>query len=310
MDASLINQYPIGFDESKNMTDQFNLHSGLRSNMSGDTILFYGWMNNTSKQNLSIKPYVIELKTEEHYRCTPFRPGKDVLIRPGDTQFFSYAFVPVNNKRIYQHTSLAGDLNKSYSIQLNFIFDEHAKRISKSDIIFTVNSDDWSMYSERMASDHQFTLYDMKKPSEEQLREQDQHIRKLYRLLQINKPHVNLRCSETEILMNDIVLTNKLFAYKDSLYLNVRLINHGNFSLHFIPDSLHVNHPAQNYVRGNTSIQKGEQILLKKGDRFQKLINLGSQGNAADIISVDFSSLKLHHNNKEIFTYHPVFKKR
>lgn len=307
IDENLQKQYPIRFEESETINDQFEMLSGLRANKQGDTIIYYGWISNQSKKEIILTPYLIELQSQNYSRCTPIHQNQNISISPGTDKFFKYKFLPINNKRIYRHSGFRGDLNQVYSIKVNFLLDHKRQAISRDQIEFTINSVDWDVYTKQFASDHLFTIYEMNNPDERQKEIQSKHLRKINALSTENKPNINHRVSETEILINDIVLTNKLFHFKDSLYLNFRIINYGKFPLHLNPDSIRI---TNSNIKGTTEISEEEFTLvtLKKGDRFQRVINLGYLLNVPEKLELDLSAIK-YFNKEKVFTYHPEFYK-
>ena len=311
-------QYPIAFETSNIKTPNgISVQAGLWANATGDTILFHSRIKNNAKTKIKISPYSLQIQTQEGYRSNPLTQSKELSVQPNSTKFVTYRFSPVNNKFLYLHTGNKGDLDSCYLFNLNFIRDINGKSLTDSLINFNVKKEAFKNYKQKYAKDQSFSLYELSKENQENRRKQLDYLQSLRKSNLTGKSKFernlkpSLRFSETEIMMDGVILTSKFFHVNDSLFLNLRLVNHGIGSLHFVPDSIHiVNSDSGNQIKQYPTGSAKSELILRKGDRFQALLNFGYYENPPQEIIADFSALKYSPQKNKLFTVPLSYTKR
>lgn len=289
--------FPISYEESQVNMKDLKIQMGLRASPKGDTLLFYAWISNHSNKNISLSPYLLEIQTDEDYRCVPIGQINDVTLKKNTTKFIKYRFTPVNNKLIYYYTGQNGDLNPAYHIKLSFLKDQNGKSFSNQKLTFPINPQHYHKFKTKYAEDHHYTFYELNY-EKDLIRIQENKLRQLDNSKQ--NQHINTNFSEKEISLNGLIFNNKLYHFKDSLYLNLRVVNHGNQTMCFSPNQIQViNHLSQ---------ANNKQIILKKGYRFQEKFNLGHYLTKPDGIKLNYSTFQLYPDLKEIFSFNPEFR--
>ncbi|PKQ64735.1 hypothetical protein BZG01_13730 [Labilibaculum manganireducens] len=292
--GKLEKQYPLKFEAPSIINSNgIFVNSGLCANASGDTLLFYGQIRNNRKSSIVISPYLLQIQTLENHRSNPISVRTKTVLLPDSSQSFVYKFTPINNKYLFSRTEKRGDLDSCYFIDFNFIRDTNGHSITNQVIKFNANEKLFSNYLNNFAHEHSITLYELTK----------------------EKLQSNFQFSETEIVMNGIVLTTKFYQDNDSLFLNLKLINHSSEYLKFSPDSIQITSidpesekEIRHQVVSAVTKSEGHKSILKKGDRLQTQLNFGYFKHPPLKIKVDFSTLKIHPQKIKVFSFNPTFR--
>ena len=315
-------QYPLKFETPSIINSNgIFVNSGLCANASGDTLLFYGQIQNNRKSSIVIFPYLLQIQTLENHRSNPISVRPKTVLLPDSSQSFVYKFTPINNKYLYSRTEKRGDLDSCYFIDFNFIRGTNGHSITDQVIKFNANKKLFSNYLNRFANEHSITLYELTKENSHIEAIQLNYLKKLHKNSLTNHAVVkenlqsSLQFSETEIVMNGIVLTTKFYHNNDSLFLNLKLINHSSEYLNFSPDSIQIisidpeiGKKVRHQVVSAVTKSEGHKSILKKGDRMQTQLNFGYFKHPPLEIKVDFSTLKIHPQKIKVFSFNPTFK--
>ncbi|PKQ61249.1 hypothetical protein BZG02_16585 [Labilibaculum filiforme] len=316
-------QYPLKFEtKSEINTNGIFINSGLWANATGDTLLYYAQIQNNRNSSIIISPYLLQIQTQENYRSSPISEKTKTELLPNCTKTFVYKFVPINNKYLFTRTEKRGDLDSCYFIHLNFIQDLNNHSITNRTIKFNANAELFSNYHNNFANEHSINLYELRKENHNTEEIQLNYLKKLqnkpftkHAVIKDN-PHSNLQFSETEIVIDGIVLSTKFYHFNDSLFLNLKLINHSNNYLNFSPDSIQIissdsvyGQITKHQVVNAVTKTEGYKSIIKKGDRLQTQINFGYFKHPPLEIKVDFTTLKLHPQEIKVFTFNPTFEK-
>jgi hypothetical protein len=176
-------------------------------------------VQNTSGNKIESNSYDWELNTADGLRSTPLRNDSVILILPGTTTI-ALEFEPTNSLTLYRLTSMKGDLGKNY--QLTYKQGQIQAALSLSD-------EQHAAYKKKWAIEKDVTIFQLNQPASFTGEEETYLTKKIMLQHDNERMYHNVHVSEEEILVDG--LNTKLSAYhlKDTLYVNVTLINHSPF---------------------------------------------------------------------------------
>ncbi len=198
---------------------------------------------NRSDQQVVLETAHVTLETEGGNFCEPTDLTDPWGIGPGASDKKSLRFKPVNNRWLFMKTGLSGDLNHAYVLRINLPSGAVSTR-------FQLSSGDWETYNKQYGTETSLTLFS---PHIDITRQQQ------YQSSQGRSGFVY--ADQNEISIAGANLQFGAYQLKDTLYLNVKIVNHGNDVIHLYPGQL-------NLVSDESPQVDTEPFLLKKSQRF------------------------------------------
>lgn len=312
-------QFPIEFESSNISTVGLSIQSGLRANLTGDSLLWFGQITNNRETAIKIMPCLLQLHTLEQYRNNTVSKDSNQIIAANKSQSFSFLFAPINNKLLYHQTGNKGALDTSYSINLNFIREVDGQKISNQDINYQLKKEEIIKHKVQIQEDSSFTFYQIKK-NQKSWEQQVKYLQKVKQSMQSKSANpasmstASFTTSQLEFLIDGLILNTKFYHVNNSIYLNLTLINHSHSSICFSPDSIQIvgDHKVftkKNAFDVNVKQSCNKSYILHKGERYHNLFCFGPCKSPPSNISADFSSICYYPQNKKFFAIQANFAK-
>jgi len=208
----------------------------------------------------------LDISTPEGIRSLPTAGFAPFLLARGKDTTIAVKFNPINDLKLYQATGLNGSFKPGYTISLDY-------KVPGSDNMI-------SLASKPVADKTDFIDYEKKdkKPItgysfNTKAGFNERETKYLAGLMPAGKPAF-VYLSEHEIAVAGLNFRLKTYAQHDTIYSELLVINHADFPVKFMPDSLTITASSQK-ILGAIGIIKFEKIsgsqsdanMMEKGDR-------------------------------------------
>jgi hypothetical protein len=203
--------------------DEITLKFKIKNKTSGELrINYYG-------ANLSIDSITSAIpESNKEYKT---------LLKPGETERYELRYHPVNSPSMFQKTGYRGDLKKQYSLNFGFITDNDGNKVIAGSIFFKMPDTVYGDYQKTYGKNKDYQLFELEPDTTKLISEQINHLKEH---LVYEKPDQSEGTEQAEpvVLFNDseIILDNRVitisgYRKSDTLYLNSGVINMGKDKL-------------------------------------------------------------------------------
>ncbi|MCG8391410.1 MAG: hypothetical protein MJA30_38015 [Cytophagales bacterium] len=169
-------------------------------------------------------------------------------IPPKMNYSFSLLFKPVHDRRFFMHTGMRGDLNQQYTLQVKLPQEKYEYHFKMADST-------WLDYRQNHAAQDQVVLF---KPT------LDKKAQKEYQVASGRPSFVHW--DENEIAMAGINLQLRSYHWLDTLYLDLRLVNHSTEALYVHPGELQYVQDFENELKK----EKNGPHVIRRSQRWIK----------------------------------------
>ncbi len=196
-------------------------------------VVFY--LKNKSNTNFTINYSQAQLSTKEHLRSSPVHfADKVITLAPKQYITDSLIFEPINSLELYQAIQHKGDLEKDYSLGLDFIQNKDREPIIKKEVLFSAQEEAYNSYTKSNGEEN---------------------------LINIFAPQLVSK-TNLEILINGVNSKFTAHTITDTLFVNIRIVNHGEEALVITPTTFRI---SKNPTSKHDTLQN---IVIRKGERY------------------------------------------
>ncbi len=204
------------------------------SSSKGEVIVVF-YLKNKSNTNFTVNLSQAQLATKEHVRSGTIQLNDiEIILAPNQFLMDSLVFEPINSLKLYQAIQHKGDLEKTYSLDLGFIQNKEGIGITEKEVLFSAQEEAYNSY--------------IKSHGEEDL-------------INIFAPQLESKTNQ-EILTNGVNSKFTAYTIKDTLFITIRIVNHGEEALIITPSAFHINEKA------SSKYDSLQNIVIRKGDRY------------------------------------------
>ncbi len=204
------------------------------SSRKGEVIIVF-YLKNKSNTNFTINRSQAQLATKEHVRSGAIQLNDiEIILAPNQFLTDSLVFEPINALKLYQAIQHKGDLENAYSLDLGFIQNKEGIGIIEKSVLFSAQEEAYNSY--------------IKHHGEESL-------------ISIFEPQLESKTNQ-EILTNGVNSEFTAYTIKDTLFMTIRIVNHGEEVLIINPSAFHINEST------TTKYDSIQNIVIRKGERY------------------------------------------
>jgi hypothetical protein len=167
------------------------------------------------------------------------RPYKST-ISSDDEENYEIYFRPINSLDFYNTTEYCGDMKQQYSIDLNFITDYTGQKVVNQRVVLALPDTTYHGYLQQDAREQFMRIFAFDFNSEKFDFQEAQYLNKILGPVhadELNAAHARAIYSINPAIMIDRMIIN-IFSYqeKDTLIVNMRMLNEDTHRLKVIPD--------------------------------------------------------------------------
>ena len=202
-------------------------------------------LQHTLPKPLVLEPTVFTLHTPGGNYSQPFSPDALASLERGKNYRLTLFFQPIHDRRFFMRTGMNGDLNHQYALEMNVPGVATEYHFEMADTI-------WSNYPDKNGIENEVLFF---QPTI------DWEAQQAYQKVMGRSEFVHT--DENEMAMAGVNVQLHSYHWRDTLYLNLKLVNHSNDQLYVHPTDLrHTLSPLKN-------LEKEEQEhTLRKSQRF------------------------------------------
>ena len=293
IDQNWQKKYPIEFSIQQHKIKDLIISSQLRSNTTGDTLLCLLQFN--PKNKIRIEPLDFKLQTPENYKCTVFN-AENALEFDKQTQL-ALLFSPVNDRAHFLKTGEKGFLQKQYQLRFHY-------QNKKYKIDYLVKKEDYKKYAQEIINSNKISYYSFF-DTNQLIEKQKEYSSKLYQQNRAkNKTSHHIHFTDQEISHNGIIIKCNPYISNQKLFLNLKIVNHGENYLDFDPNQLQL-------LFNKTClspIHKHQAITLRKGERYTHKYQFGQLAVHERELKVDLSAFSYTQTGQKIFAITPKIR--
>ena len=206
------------------------------SSSKGEVIIVF-YLKNKSNTNFTINYAQAQLSTKEHVRSSAIQLNDiEITVDPNQYITDSIVFEPINSLELYQAIQHKGDLEKEYTLGLDFIQNKEGEPIIKNEVLFSTSEANYNSFIKNYREEDAISIY---------------------------APQLENKTNQ-EILINGVNCEFTAYAIRSTLFVNIRIVNHGEEELIITPSTFGIsNNPAPKY-------DALQNIVIRKGDRYIK----------------------------------------
>jgi hypothetical protein len=300
-------KYPLLFKNTETVSigDGITFYSQLRANASGDSILLLVQIENKTDDTLRMNMTDIQLVASDGIRSGAVIGDVNPLtFLPDQKKLARFYFHPVNNLIMYTRANYTGDLDSSYHITYNYLLGKTIRTVTDEQTKFSLPTSLYKQYVSAFAKEHKIKLFQFNKREnlKMQLEEtlQNKNFSPLYRHAMM------VQVSKNEVLIDGTLIHLNFYSLDSMLYLQARIVNHGEHSLVVEPDIFMVNDQhlkvkaLEISVEGSGTIQDGKLYLVPGGARLS--FECKFKTNARDGFSLSImDAIHFHKRMQKIF---------
>lgn len=224
-------------DDSVINSDFFDIYSSLGANLGGDTLVLQFVINNKLSDTVFLSSSKFELENTEGIRShvIPHDIGNE-FAEPKSRAAIKLRFAPVNNLQLYHLTGRHGVTDSSYTLRFTLPF---GSNIITKDISFKLL--DYNEFKQQKDRESDLMIYNFSNPEilKEQLVktfasfEKSKNVKNAqeYDRDNYNNKLQNIKVSDSEILLEGLVIKMQIFRIDGTLHIRSKIINHGAFDL-------------------------------------------------------------------------------
>lgn len=239
----------------------------------------------------------VNIQTNEGLHSDPLS-FTSIALKSGADTTISLKFEPFNNRKLYQVSGMHGNLKSNYTLLVSY---RDGDKIATQTIKCSADKNEYAAYLKQ----HGQTVTGYSFDTGEGFNEKEKQYLKSQSIAQ-KTDFVYLSDQEIAIAGLNFRLTDHY--YHDTLYADFSVVNHADFQVKIIADSLDINIPGAPTGKKSTSIEKvsGTQQypdMIEKGDRaiihFKKAIKMSDPANQK--LQFVVSRAFLLKGNKQLF---------
>ena len=222
-------------------------------------------LQNTGRDSLWINLPEANLLNKKGWRASPLLEGRArqlLLAGQADTLLLNYQ--PVSQGRLFRQAGIRGPLEQQYRLPLSFLQSAIGEPVSKDTLTFTMPGNLFRSYLQETGFASPMLLYAME-AGEKQKERLNNRLKSLF--AGSNQSGYG-RIMEGEVFMAGINTRLAVFGKGDSLFLNLRIINHSPKPLELIPAFFRLSADEGSLKEGDDEQHQAE-FILRKGDRFE-----------------------------------------
>jgi hypothetical protein len=204
----------------------------------GELLLIINIQNN-SDEDISVDYMNCALKIDEERTAVPrvLRSYKST-ITSADEETYEIYFYPINTLDFFNNTDYFGDMKQQYKLDLDFVADTRGNRLLNDQIVLTLPDTAYQDYLQQYARERFMDIYcfDFDRAAFET--SEAQH---LHKISFINNTFGELKDVPAIYALNPSITINRMifnvFSYKekDTLIVNMRMLNEDSHPLKVIP---------------------------------------------------------------------------
>jgi hypothetical protein len=205
----------------------------------GEVVLLMN-IRNDSDRSIMVDYMNCALNIDEERVAVPqvARPYKST-IPSDDEENYEISFRPINSLDFYNNTEYRGDMKQQYSVDVNFITDYTGQKVVSQRVVLALPDTTYQRYLQQYGREQFMRIFAFDFQSEKFDFQEAKYLNKILGAVHadgVNEAHSRAIYSINPAIMIDRMIVN-IFSYqeKDTLIVNMRMLNEDSYRLKIIP---------------------------------------------------------------------------
>jgi hypothetical protein len=258
------------------------IHGSLHANLKSGELSLVLKVKNNSENNVTVNYLDCSLSVDNERVVIPeTRKQFKTVIRPGAGEKYEIQYHPINSLDFFNIADYRGDLKQRYSLWLDFIKDKFGNPLQGKSFIFELQDSAYHNYLRDYGRESEIQLYDCRINADSFITDQKNYLKKigLINESKSDAPEYHednfVLATNSEFNIGNRIINFKSYKQKDSLIMNIWVINMAFNKLRILLDKLGIEDSGHYYFPDkivseffNYNEIIDSSIIVKPGARF------------------------------------------
>jgi hypothetical protein len=266
-------------DAGKIYEENVEIYTALKDDLENGELILLLKVKNNSEEKIRVDYLNCSLSIDAERVVIPEIKGTfKSELAPGEEERYEITYHPINTVDFYFRSDYRGDMRQQYSLKLDFIVDDQGKQIIGKEITFKLSDAAYQNYISRYAREQHMQIFDFDFDSEVFASQQLDYLKNLLPV-QNGTPEHSVLAITPSITINQVIINSLCYQYKDTLMVNMRMLNQGSHNIQVSLENSTVkisdqtfsanNHFSDSFVNGRLP---DSTYIVKPGTRLHLLL--------------------------------------